>query len=108
MGPLAPNLHAAAGHVSGSVVSTRVSVWRHRSLVPPATWSRSHLIVYGGAALGWRHLTGVTLEQQIAVNELTRVGRGWDLSMHDRGIRIQGLGYSGQLLAAAYSPCSVF
>lgn len=36
----------------------------------------THLIVYGGFALGWKHLPAAERDQQIAMNELTRVG--WD------------------------------
>jgi pimeloyl-ACP methyl ester carboxylesterase len=36
----------------------------------------THLIVYGGFALGWKHYPGADRDQQIAMNELTRVG--WD------------------------------
>jgi pimeloyl-ACP methyl ester carboxylesterase len=36
----------------------------------------TRLIVYGGYALGWRSLSVIERDQQIAMNELTRVG--WD------------------------------
>jgi pimeloyl-ACP methyl ester carboxylesterase len=36
----------------------------------------THLIVYGGYALGWKHFSAAERDQQIAMNELTRIG--WD------------------------------
>jgi pimeloyl-ACP methyl ester carboxylesterase len=36
----------------------------------------TQLIVYGGYAQGWKHLSAAERDQQIAMNELTRVG--WD------------------------------
>jgi len=36
----------------------------------------THLIVYGGYALGWKHFSTAERDQQIAMNELTRVA--WD------------------------------